>query len=136
MQLNPYLFFDGNCEEALKFYAQCLGGTIQFVLTYAGSPAEAQVPPELGGKILHATLVVGDQVLQASDCPPGRYDQPKGFSVSIQIKDPAEAERIFAALAENGKVQMPIQKTFWATRFGMVVDRFGIPWMINCGEAA
>src|SRR5579872_6055347 len=85
MQINPYLFFDGNCEEALKFYAQCLGGNIQALFTYAGSPAEAHVPPEPGGKILHATLVVGDQVLQASDCPPGRFEPPKGFCVSIQI---------------------------------------------------
>ena len=71
-----------------------------------------------------------------SDAPPGRYEEPKGFSVSVQIKDPAEAERIFQALAENGKVQMPIQQTFWAARFGMLMDQFGIPWMINCEQAS
>jgi PhnB protein len=136
MQLSPYLFFNGDCEEAFKFYAQCLGGKIEGMLTHAGTPAEAQVPPEWRDKILHARLTIGDQVLMASDAPPGRYDQPKGFSVSIQIKDPAEAERIFQALSENGTVQMPIAETFWAARFGMLVDRFGIPWMVNCERAA
>ena len=81
-------------------------------------------------------LTVGDQVMMGSDAPPGRYEEPKGFSVSVQIKDPAEAERIFQALAENGKVQMPIQQTFWAARFGMLMDQFGIPWMINCEQAS
>ena len=132
MQLNPYLLFNGQCEEAFKFYAQVLGGKIEGMLTHAGTPAEQQAPSEWRDKILHATLTVGDQVLMASDSPPGHYEQPKGFSVSIQLKDQAEAERIFNALAENGTVQMPLQQTFWATRFGMCVDRFGIPWMVNC----
>ena len=136
MQLNPYLFFNGQCEVAFKFYAQLLGGKIDGMLTHAGTPAEQQVPAEWRDKIMHARLIVGDQVLMGSDAPPGRYEQPKGFSVSVHPKDPAEAERIFQALAENGSVQMPIQKTFWAARFGMVVDRFGIPWMVNCGNAS
>ena len=136
MQINPYLFFNGNCQEAFKFYEQCLGGKIEAMLPHAGTPAEAQVPPEWRNKILHARLIVGDQVLLASDAPPGRYKEPQGFSVSIQVKDPADADRIFQALAENGKVGMPIQTTFWAIRFGMVVDRFGIPWMINCDPAS
>lgn len=136
MQLNPYLFFNGDCEVAFKFYEQCLGGKIEGMLTHAGTPAESHVPPEWRDKILHARLTVGDQVLMASDAPPGHYNQPKGFSVSIQIKDPAEAERIFEALSENGTVQMPMAETFWAARFGMLVDRFGIPWMVNCEQAA
>ena len=136
MQLNPYLFFNGQCEAAFKFYERVLGGKIEAMLTHAGTPAEAQVPAEWRDKILHARLNVGGEVLMASDAPPGRYEEPKGFSVSLQMKDPPEAERIFHALAENGTVRMPIQKTFWAARFGMLVDRFGIPWMINCEQAA
>ncbi len=132
MQLNPYLFFNGQCEAAFKFYAQVFGGKIDGMLTHAGTPAEQQVPAEWRDKIMHARLIVGDQVLMASDAPPDHYEKPKGFSVSIQLKDPAEAERIFNALAENGTVQMPLEQTFWAKRFGMCVDRFGIPWMVNC----
>jgi PhnB protein len=94
------------------------------------------VPVEWRNKILHARLTVGDQVLMGSDAPPGHYEEPKGFSVSLQISDPADAERIFNVLAENGKVQMPMQKTFWAVRFGMLVDRFGVPWMVNCEQAS
>ena len=87
-------------------------------------------------KILHARLIVGSDALMGSDAPPDRYDAPKSFSVSLQIDDPADAERIFHELAENGIVQLPIQQTFWAERFGMLVDQFGIPWMVNCGKAA
>lgn len=136
MQLNPYLYFSGNCEEAFKFYERLLGGKIVDMMTHAGTPAEAQTPPEWANKILHARLKVGDWVLMASDAPPQHYQKPAGFSVCLQLADPAEAERIFQALAENGTVQMPLQKTFWAERFAMFVDRFGIPWMINCGQAA
>jgi len=132
VKLNPYLTFNGQCEAAFKFYEKCLGGKIVAMLTHAGTPAEEHVPSEWRNKILHARLIVGDQVLMGSDAPPEHYEKPQGFSVSLDIKDPADAERIFHALAENGKVQMPIQKTFWAARFGMAVDRFSIPWMINC----
>src|SRR5260370_26134444 len=136
MQLNPYLLFNGQCEAAFKFYAQCLGGKIDSMMTHAGTPVEQQVPSEWRDKILHARLTVGDQVLMASDAPPDHYEQPKGFSVSIQINDRGDAERIFNALAENGTVQMPFQKTFWAAGFSSCVDRFGIPWMVNCEQAA
>jgi PhnB protein len=84
---------------------------------------------------LHARLMVGDEVLMGSDAPPERYEQAKGFSVTLGVDDPGDAERIFRDLSQNGTVQMPIQKTFWAVRFGMLVDQFGIPWMINCEEA-
>jgi PhnB protein len=131
MQLNPYLFFNGQCEVAFKFYAQLLGGKIDGMLTHAGTPAEQQVPAEWRDKIMHARLIVGDQVLMGSDAPPAHYEQPTGFSVSIQIKDKAEAERIFNALAEGGKIQMPFAQTFWAAGFGMCADRFGTPWMVN-----
>jgi PhnB protein len=136
VQINPYLHFNGQCEEAFNFYAQCLGGKIDFMLTYAGTPVEQHVPAEWQSKILHATLAVGDQILQGADGPPETYKEPQGFSVSLNLKDPAKAERIFHTLAENGKVQMPLQKTFWAALFGMLVDQFGIPWMINCAPAA
>jgi PhnB protein len=136
MQINPYLFFDGNCEEAFNFYAKVLGATIEAMFPHAGSPAEEHVPPEWRSKIMHARLVLGNQVLMASDAPPGRQDPMKGFSVSLNVDSTAEAERIFQALAEKGTVTMPIQQTFWAARFGMLVDRFGTPWMINCEQAA
>ena len=132
MQLNPYLLFNGQCEAAFKFYEKCLGGKIEAMLTHEGTPAEQDVPPEWRKKILHARLTVGDQVLMASDAPPERYEKPQGFSVSLNVNTPAEAERIFHALAEKGKVQMPLAQTFWAIRFGMCVDQFGIPWMVNC----
>jgi len=135
MKLNAYLTFDGQCEAAFKFYERCLGGKIEALLTHEGSPMAEQVPPDWRKKIMHARLVVGDQVLMGSDSPPAHHEAAKGFSVSVGIDDPADAERIFRALAENGTVRMPLQQTFWAVRFGMLVDRFGIPWMINCEGA-
>jgi PhnB protein len=135
MQLNPYLAFNGHCEEAFKVYENCLGGKIQTMMMWGDSPMADQVPPEWQSKVIHATLIVAETALLGADSPPDRYEEPKGFSVTIQIDDAAEAERIFGALSENGTVTMPIQRTFWAVRFGMVTDRFGIPWMVNCGEA-
>jgi PhnB protein len=135
MQLNPYLLFDGQCKAAFTFYARVLGGTITAMLPHEGTPAEEHVPPEWREAILHARMTVGNQVLMASDAPPGRQEKPQGFSLSLMINDPAEAERIFNALAENGTVRMPLAQTFWAFRFGMLVDQFGIPWMINCEKA-
>ena len=111
MQLNPYLSFNGQCEAAFKFYEQCFGG-----------------------KILHASLTVAGQTLMGADAPPERYQKPLGMHVTIGLTDVAEAGRIFAARAENGTVEMPLQETFWAVGFGLVVDRFGIPWMVNCGR--
>lgn len=135
MQLNTYLTFNGQCEAAFKFYEQCLGGKIVAMFTFAGTPAANQAPPEWLGKIMHATLRVGDSILMGSDPPPDHYKPAKGFTVNIAVEDAAEAERIFHALSENGTVGMPIQKTFWAERWGMVIDQFGIPWMVNCEGA-
>jgi len=135
MQLNPYLFYNGTCKEAFELYERVLGGKIVMMLTHGETPAAGHVPPEWKDKIIHARMMLGDQALMASDAPPGRFDQPKGFSVNVSVDDPAEAERTFHALAENGKVTMPIGETFFAARFGMLVDRFGIPWMINCEGA-
>jgi PhnB protein len=134
--LNPLLYFNGQCEEAFKFYEQCLGGEITFMMSHEGTPMADHVPAEWRNKILHATLNVRGDVLQGADVPPDRYRKPQGFSVKVDLQDPAEAERIFNALADQGTVQTPLQKTFWAARFGMLVDRFGIPWTINCGQGA
>ena len=136
MQLNSYLYFDGQCEDAFNFYAKCLGAKIEAMITHEGTPAENQVPAEWRRKIMHARLVVGDQVLMASDAPPGHFHKPQGFSVNIGVNDIAKAESIFHALADQGRVTMPIAETFWAARFGMLVDRFGTPWMINCEKSA
>ena len=136
MQLNPYLSFNGQCEDAFKLYEKCLGGKIVFMATYGDSPMAEQAPPGWGKKIMHATLAVGEQVLQGADSPPEQYRTPQGISLSLNLKDAAEADRIFQTLAENGAVQMPLQETFWALRFGMLVDQFGTPWLINCEKPA
>jgi PhnB protein len=135
MQLLSYLHFNGDCETAFRYYERCLGGKIEAMLTHAGSPAEQHVPAEWRSKILHARLVVGDAVLMASDAPPGHYHKPQGFSVSIQISEPTRAEDVFRGLADGGTVIMPFAQTFWAARFGMLVDKFAIPWMVNCDWA-
>ncbi|MGO8952986.1 MAG: VOC family protein [Rhodomicrobium sp.] len=136
MQLNPYLFFDGRCEEAFKFYEKTFGGKIKGMLTFEGTPAADHVPQEWRNKIMHASLEVNGQMLMGSDARAEHYHKPQGFSVSLNIAKVAEAERVFAALAEGGHVRMALDKTFWAARFGMVADRFGIPWMINCEKDA
>ncbi len=136
MQLSPHLNFNGNCEAAFKFYEKCLGAKITFMMPYEGTPAADHVPAVWRNKILHTTLTVGDYVLTGADALPDLYEKPQGFSVTLGIKDPAEAERVFHALEENGTTQMPLQETFWAMRFGMLIDQFGIPWMVNCGKAA
>jgi len=133
MQVNTYLYFSGQCEAAFRFYEQCFGGKIEAMLNHGDSPGAEQVPAAWHKAIQHARLNLGGQVLMGSDIPPEYYQKPAGFQVSLDIADAAQAERIFNALAENGSVRMPLQKTFWAARFGMVNDRFDIPWMINCG---
>ena len=135
MQLQPYLNFNGDCAEAFKLYEKVLGGKIEGMMTHGDSPMAEQTPPEWQDRIMHARLVVGDAVLMASDAPPEYYAKPQGTYVSINVKTTSEGERIFNALAEGGSVQMPFEKTFWAAGFGMLVDRFGIPWMVNCEEA-
>jgi PhnB protein len=130
--LNAHLNFGGQCEAAFQFYERCLGGKIQTMLSYGDSPMADQVPAEWQSKILHATLSVGDDVLMGADVLAEQYEKPKGFSVLLHLDDPAEAERIYQALAENGTVQMPLQKTFWAALFAVLVDSYGTPWEINC----
>jgi len=132
MQIHTYLLFDGTCGEAFRLYERVLGGKIDFIQTNGESPMADQTPPELRDKVIHVHMTVGDQVLMGSDAPPEHFEKPQGFSVSLGIDDPAEAERVFNALAEGGQVTMPLGKTFWAERFGMLVDRYGTPWMVNC----
>jgi PhnB protein len=134
MTLNPYLFFEGNCEEAFKFYEKLLGGKIVAMMPHEGTPAETSVPPEWRKKIIHACMNVAGTMLMASDAPPPHSQKPQGFYVNIGVTTAEEAERIFKALEQGGKVTMAMAETFWAVRFGMVVDRFGTPWMVNCAK--
>ncbi|MGH7571398.1 MAG: VOC family protein [Gemmatimonadota bacterium] len=136
MQVNPYLNFNRQCAEAFKVYEQVLGGKIEAMISYGDSEAAGEVPPDWHDMIMHARLVVGDQVLMASDSPPEHYEKPQGLSVSLNVDKVKDAERIFNALAKDGTVKLPFQKTSWAAGgFGMLVDRFGTPWMVNCEKA-
>jgi PhnB protein len=132
MQVNPYLSFSGQCEAAFKFYEQCLGAQLGTIFRYAGTPLADQVPADWRDKVMHGSVTIGELVLMGGDVAPDRYEEPKGFSLSLQIKSTIEAERIFRELSKDGRVTVPLEQTFWAARFGMVVDRFGIPWLINC----
>jgi PhnB protein len=129
--LDTYLFFDGNCAEAMRFYERTLGGKLE-MMTHAQSPVADQVPPGSAERIMHARLSIDGRNLMASD---SMIDQPyggmRGFSLALIYPTVAEAKRIFDGLAEGGQVTMPLQKTFWAEAFGMLTDRFGTPWMIN-----
>jgi PhnB protein len=134
MKLNPYLAFDGQCREAFEFYEKTLGGKIAFIQTMGESPMADQMPPEARNRVMHVTLHVGDQVLQGADAPPGQFTKPAGFCVALHFGTVPEGERVFNALAPGGKVQMPFQPTFWAKGFGMLIDRFGTPWIINAAQ--
>jgi PhnB protein len=133
--LDAYLFFDGNCAEAMRFYERTLGGKLE-MMTHAQSPIAGQTPPGSADRIMHARLDLDGRSLMASDSMAGQpYAGMKGFSLSLTYPTAAEAKRIFDALAEGGNVTMPLQKTFWAEAFGMLVDRFGTSWMINVNAA-
>jgi PhnB protein len=134
MNTSSHLHFKGNCREAFNSYAEVLGGRIVFAMTFGESPAAEQTAPEMRDQIIHARLDLGGQFLLGCDAPPGHYQAPQGFNVMVAVEEPAEAQRIFEALARNGTVTMPFQETFWARRFGMCTDRFGIPWMVNCAK--
>ncbi|MGA7304227.1 MAG: VOC family protein [Rhodothermales bacterium] len=134
MKTTPYLTFNGDCREAFEFYADVLNGKIEAMISHADSPIAGEVPPSWQDAIMHAYLVADDVQLMASDAPGDHYARPAGLHVSLHVESPGEADRIFGTLAEGGSVTMPMQETFWAKRFGMVVDRFGIPWMVNCAN--
>ena len=132
MKLNPYLNFAGTCEEAMKTYAKVLGGEIVAMLAYGEMPGDYPIPDDMRKKIAHARLIIGDQVLMASDAGPERFQPMQGTSVTLNIPEPQEADRVFEALIEGGTEIMPMMETFWAFKFGVFVDRFGTHWMINC----
>ena len=135
MQVNAYLSFQGQCEAAFTLYEQCLGARLGPIFRYAGTPFADTVPAEWQTKVMHASVTIGEQVLMGADIVPDRYEEPRGFSLSLQMTDAREAERVFHELAKDGRVVLALEKTFWAERFGMVIDRFGIPWTINCEGA-
>jgi PhnB protein len=135
MKMNPYLSFKGDCEAAFKFYERTLGGQLGAIFRYGGTSLAGHVPADWPDKVMHGSLTLGDQVLMGGDVAPDRYEEPRGISLSLQITSTADAERIFRELAKDGRVVVPLEKTFWAALFGMVVDRFGIPWLINCEES-
>jgi PhnB protein len=133
MNLNPQvgLSFDGRCEAAFKFYERHMNGKIEFILRWGVSPMANDAPAEWSEKILHARIVIGDTALLGGDSLPGTYEAPQGFSILLNLTDAAQADTLFEALAENGTIRIPLKETFWANRFGSVVDQFGIPWTIN-----
>ena len=134
MQVMPYLNFDGRCEEAFRFYEGLLGGRIEAMTRHGDSPVADTVPADWHPRIVHARLSIGDDLVLASDSPPDRYEPPRGIYVSLQVPAVTDGGRIFRGLADGGSVTMPFEPTFWASRFGMVTDRFGIPWMVNCAR--
>ena len=133
-QLDSYLFFDGTCADAMRFYERTLGGKIEMMMTHAQSPMGAQASPGNADRIMHARLVIDGRALMASDTMAGQPSEGmKGFSLALVYPTAAEAKKVFGALSDGGKVTMPMEKTFWAEAFGMLVDRFGTPWMVNGG---
>lgn len=132
MKLNAYLTLDGTCEEAFRFYAQCLRGQLTALHRFGETPGCEQMPASHRDKVMHVRLEIGDQVLMGSDNPPGMpYEGVRNSSLALSVPQVEEAARIFSELAEGGAVIMPMQETFWARSFGMVNDRFGVPWLIN-----
>lgn len=137
MQWNPYIALNGRCKEAFEFYATCLGGKLTAMIGYKDTPAGEHMPPDTGDRIMHARLVAGDQILMGCDAHPAMpYEGIRGNDIAVQVKSPEEAERLFAALADGGSVTMPIGETFWAGRFGLLTDKFGVGWMINWEKVA
>ncbi|MEP6632691.1 MAG: VOC family protein [Luteimonas sp.] len=137
MKTSAYMNFDGDCKTAFEFYAKLFGGKILMMSAFGDSPGCEGMPDDARDKIMHARLAIGDDLLMGSDCIPAfPYTGVQGASVALNVDEPADADRIFAALADGGKIEMPIQETFWAKRFGMTTDRFGVPWMVNCEQAS
>ena len=136
MQIDCYLSFNGNCEEALNFYAQCLGGKVSTLMRFEGSPmADKNFPPEWKNKVMHATVEAEGAQIMGSDVPPhfGRVEGYNGITVSLYIKQDVErARKAFEALSAGGQVTMPFAPPFWGGHFGMLKDKFGVPWMVSC----
>jgi len=136
MQMNAYVNFNGQCEEAFKFYEQCFGGRLGAIFRYGGTSLAYQVPADWHDKVMHGSVTIGGQELMGADVAPDSYEEPKGFSLSLQMTSTTEAARVFDTLAKDGTVVMPLEKTFWAALFGVVVDQFGMRWQINCEDAS
>jgi PhnB protein len=132
LKLNPYLTFNGQARAAFEFYAKVLGGNIVMMMRNGEAPAESQMPGGNPDLIIHTRIHIGDQVLMASDAPSDCHVDTRGMMVSLVVDTPAEAERIYKELGAGGAITMPMTETFWAHRFGMFTDKFGIPWMVNC----
>jgi PhnB protein len=130
MQVHAYLVFDGNCRQAFAFYRSALGAEVEMLQTVAGSPAEAQSPKDFHDKILHGRLRIGETLVMGADAPGGRYEKPQGINMVLSTDTAADADKYFTALSEGGQVRMPVADTFFAERFGVVADKFGIAWMI------
>ena len=130
MQVQPYLFFDGRTEEAIEFYRSALGAEVTFLMRFKECPEKSSIPPGAADKVMHASLRIGDTTVMASDGDCQGRANFQGISLSLTASDEAEAERLFNALADGGQVQVPLTKTFFSPRFGVVADRFGVPWMV------
>jgi PhnB protein len=134
MRVEPYLFFNGRCEEAVEFYKKTLGAKVAMLMRFKDSPephAPGMLPPGSENKVMHVSFRVGDTTVMASDGFCKGQTEFQGLSLSLTVSNEAEADRVFAALADGGQVQMPLNKTFWSPRFGMVTDRFGLGWMVT-----
>ena len=129
MKVTPYLNFDGTCAEAFSFYEKELGGKILFSMAYDQSP-DPNIPPDMAGRLLHAEIQIGENKIMASDTPPGRAQPMRSAYLALNVDSDTDAERIFSVLTDAGDVLMPMQETFFASRFGMARDRFGVLWMI------
>jgi PhnB protein len=139
MQVTPYLYFDGRCEEALKYYKKVLGAEIGMMMRFKDNPeppAQSMVPPGSEKKIMHATFTVGGHSIMASDGMCGGAPSFQGFALSLSVKTDMDAEKLFKALKKDGQERMPMIKTFFASRFGMVADKFGVTWMVICEAPA
>lgn len=135
MKLNPYLRFDGNCKDAFAFYKQALGAEITTIMTWGDGPMAENIPPEAHNMVMHAELDIGGNTVMGTDGgPDDTYEGIKGANVVINADGPEEAERLFKNLSEGGNITMQMEETFWALRFGMVTDKFGVPWMVNCDK--
>jgi PhnB protein len=133
MNFTPYLNFNGTCSEAFKFYERVLGGKIEFLQTHAESPMKDHVPADWQDKVIHVCLNINGQRLMGSDAPAEQFAPAQGIYINIQVPDTGEGQRVFESLAQGGKITMPYAKTFWSPGFGMLVDRYGTPWMVNAG---
>lgn len=131
MRLAHHLTFAGDCEEAFELYSKVIGGTNLAIRRYADTPLASRMPPDWQQKVIFANLMIGNDVLHGTDHPPGQYRRPEGFYVSLHIREPEDAARVFHGLSQGGNVQVDLQKSFWSTHFALFVDRYGTPWEID-----